>query len=256
MGVQGGTPKMRHALHCQRSARVQICVCRILQSKLGLSHKKYRVMYMKAKSFSDEEEDDDVLPNIDDIAERLASGRMDDLDEDGVTDGGGEREESRDGYAERPKRERRLAELLVAAGCVSTLEGLPDVAIENIITCNSDNGGENSLYVCVPSEDVEGEDGHDWADESAELGAVAVLAERALPGCVLPVVVVDDVMAALAKVASEFYGMLCWFCTLHWFSLSLIIITTMMAMVTRATITRTTIIMMMMQIGHVKQCIL
>jgi hypothetical protein len=175
-------------------------------------NKKYRAVYTKAKSFSDEEEDDDVLPNIDDIAERLASGRVDGLDEDGDDVIGmdeDETDDSRGGYPERPKRERRLPELLLAAGCVSTSEGLPEVMIRNIITCNSDNGAENSLYVCVPSEDVEGEDGHNWADESAELGAVAVLAERPLPGCILPVVVVDDVMAALTQVASEFYGTFC-----------------------------------------------
>ena len=213
MGLHGGT-LVRHALHCQRTvgAGLQKCGYRILQSNHVLINKKYRLMYTKAKSFSDEEEDDDVLPNIDDIAERLASGRVGGLDEDGYDPVGTDddkTDDSRGGYPERPKRERRLPELLLTAGCVSTSEGLPDVMIRNIITCNSDNGAENSLYVCVPSEDEEGEDGHDWADESSELGAVAVLAERPLPDCVLPVVVVDDVMAALTQVASEFYGRFC-----------------------------------------------
>jgi len=109
-------------------------------------------------------------------------------------------------YPEPPQRVRRLPELLQVSGCVDSPEGVPDIPISNIITCNSDSAIEGSLYVCVPSEGDDGSDGHDWADESAELGAVAVLAARPLPGCLLPVVVVDDVMKALSLVSDEFYG--------------------------------------------------
>eukprot|EP00889_Picochlorum_renovo_P007758 jgi/Picre1/34788/NNA_002254.t1 len=59
----------------------------------------------------------------------------------------------------------------------------------------------------IPRASIEGwrGGGHDWANEAGELGAVAVLAARPLPDCVLPVVVVDDLMLALAQVAAEFY---------------------------------------------------
>jgi UDP-N-acetylmuramyl tripeptide synthase len=59
--------------------------------------------------------------------------------------------------------------------------------------------------VCVPSEDGE-EDGHDWVDEAAEMGAVAVIAEPGrVQSSLLPVIEVDDVLSALAALAAEFY---------------------------------------------------
>ena len=109
-------------------------------------------------------------------------------------------------YPARPERRVPLADLLRAAGYEAAAEAAPRMEILNIVTCNSASAGEGSLYVCVPGED--GEDGHDWADEAAELGAVAVLAQRPLPGCLLPVVVVDNTLRALGRVAAEFYGAL------------------------------------------------
>ena len=112
-------------------------------------------------------------------------------------------------YPPIPDRKRQLADLLRAAGYPEAAENAPNVEISNIITCNSENGAEGALYVCVPcEEDPEDEemDGHNWADESSDLGAVAVLSERPLPGCLLPVVQVDDTLKALGAIAAEFYG--------------------------------------------------
>lgn len=143
---------------------------------------------------------DDEFLNIDDIVEQAAAGEVEEGDEE-------EYESDRDDvieYPDPPARMRHLAELLISSGCVESSQEIPDIAIENIITCNSDSSSPNSLYVCVPSEDGE-EDGHDWADEAEALGAVAVMAQRPLPGCSLPVVVVDDTLKALSKVAAEFF---------------------------------------------------
>lgn len=109
-------------------------------------------------------------------------------------------------YPNPPARARSLADLLTKAGVsVESMVGDASVVIENIITCNSDSSSPNALYVCVPSEDG-GEDGHDWVDEAADMGAVAVIAE---PGRVqnssLPVIEVDDVLSALSALAAEFY---------------------------------------------------
>lgn len=149
----------------------------------------------------EEDEEDFGALNIDDIIQQ----HVDEEDEYNEAEEEEEGEEEEHGYPEPPSRVRQLPELLHSAGCVESIDGIPDIPIENVITCNSDNGSNNSLYVCVPSEDGE-EDGHDWANEAGELGAVAVLAARPLPDCVLPVVVVDDLMLALAQVAAEFYG--------------------------------------------------
>lgn len=118
----------------------------------------------------------------------------------------GEYEEGLSGYPEPPARARSLADLLLKAGVtVVNTVGDASVVIENIITCNSDSASPNALYVCVPSEDGE-EDGHDWVDEAADMGAVAVVAE---PGRVqnarLPVIEVEDVLSALSALAAEFY---------------------------------------------------
>jgi hypothetical protein len=43
------------------------------------------------------------------------------------------------------------------------------VEVLNLLTCNSVTGGEQSLYVCVPS--AEGHDGHEYADEVRGVGA-------------------------------------------------------------------------------------
>ncbi len=109
-------------------------------------------------------------------------------------------------YPEPPARARSLADLLTKAGVpVENMVADASVVIENIITCNSDSASPNALYVCVPSEDGE-EDGHDWVDEAAEMGAVAVIAEPGrVQSSLLPVIEVDDVLSALSALAAEFY---------------------------------------------------
>ena len=113
-------------------------------------------------------------------------------------------------YPPIPERRRMLPELLAAAGFPRAAETAANVEITNIITCNSESATEGSLYVCVPCEedpDDEEMDGHFWADESAELGAVAVIASQPLEGCLLPVSYVEDTMQALAAIAAEFYDL-------------------------------------------------
>lgn len=121
----------------------------------------------------------------------------------------GETSDSGTVYPPMPERRRNLPDLLRAAGYSEAAETAPNVEMSNIITCNSENGAEGALYVCVPCEDDVDDpelDGHFWADESADMGAVAVLASRPLPDCLLPVVQVDDTLKALGAVAAELYG--------------------------------------------------
>jgi UDP-N-acetylmuramoyl-L-alanyl-D-glutamate--2,6-diaminopimelate ligase len=49
-------------------------------------------------------------------------------------------------------------------------------------------------------------DGHDFAADAAGRGAIAVVAEREVPGLSVPVVVVDDARAALAMASARFFG--------------------------------------------------
>ncbi|WP_045515515.1 UDP-N-acetylmuramoyl-L-alanyl-D-glutamate--2,6-diaminopimelate ligase [Neobacillus niacini] len=60
---------------------------------------------------------------------------------------------------------------------------------------------KGSLFICIKGYTV---DGHDFAEEAVKNGAVAVLAERALPLSV-PVIIVNDTTRAMAVLADAFY---------------------------------------------------
>src|ERR687887_1965176 len=59
-----------------------------------------------------------------------------------------------------------------------------------------------SLFFCVPGMRA---DGHDFAPQAVERGAVALVCERPL-GHGVPELVVDDARAAMAPAAARFYG--------------------------------------------------
>lgn len=151
---------------------------------------------------------------LDDIVSQAQRGGAQDMRNMGVFQmaspgvaGAGEDEGEGDGgprYPEPPARAYRLPELLRLAGLEEQAGDAPDLQVSGILTCNSVSPAEGALYVCVPSADGQ-HDGHDWADEAAELGAVAVLAERPLPDALLPVVVVPDTLRALGQLAAAFY---------------------------------------------------
>jgi len=150
--------------------------------------------------------DDDLLPATQSDGGRETSiYNDDDNDDDSEQANSVAEEDQAPDYPDPPRRIRRLPDLLRSAGLGHVADAAPNVDITSIITCNSESAQEGALYVCVPSEDGEF-DGHDWADDAAELGAIAVLADRPLPGCLLPVVVVDSALRALGPIAAEFYG--------------------------------------------------
>ncbi|MCL6610600.1 MAG: UDP-N-acetylmuramoyl-L-alanyl-D-glutamate--2,6-diaminopimelate ligase [Peptococcaceae bacterium] len=70
------------------------------------------------------------------------------------------------------------------------------------ITNNSKEVREGSLFICVPGLKT---DGHKYAPEALERGAVALVLERDVP-CRCPKLFVDDSRAAQAKAGSFFYG--------------------------------------------------
>ncbi len=60
---------------------------------------------------------------------------------------------------------------------------------------------EGSLFVCIDGYTV---DGHDYADQAVEKGAVVILAEKPLQVNV-PVIIVNDTKRAMARLADAFY---------------------------------------------------
>lgn len=164
---------------------------------------------------SDIENNEDDFPDIDSLVEmfndsQILNREAKETDEEELVDRSYDDSESdadaemNRGYPERPLRQKRLAELLSLAGYEEEAQNAPDIIISNIITCNSETPAEGSLYVCVPSDDGH-HDGHDWANEAADIGAVAVIASRPIEGCLVPVIIVDDALIALGRLANIFF---------------------------------------------------
>ena len=79
--------------------------------------------------------------------------------------------------------------------------GAPDVEITGLAYSTSDVAA-GSLFFCVPGFRA---DGHEFAPDAVERGAVALVCERPL-GLGVPEVVVSSVRHAMGEVASRFYG--------------------------------------------------
>ncbi|WP_442857118.1 UDP-N-acetylmuramoyl-L-alanyl-D-glutamate--2,6-diaminopimelate ligase [Bacillus sp. FJAT-45037] len=60
-----------------------------------------------------------------------------------------------------------------------------------------------TLFFCVEGYTV---DGHDYAAQAVEKGAVAIVANRVLPSIDVPVIIVRDTKRAMAKLSTYFYG--------------------------------------------------
>src|SRR3954463_7979688 len=79
--------------------------------------------------------------------------------------------------------------------------GAPDVEITGLAYSSSDVAA-GSLFFCVPGFRA---DGHDFAPDAVQRGAVALVCERPL-GLGVPEVVVPSVREAMGPIASRFYG--------------------------------------------------
>jgi UDP-N-acetylmuramoyl-L-alanyl-D-glutamate--2,6-diaminopimelate ligase len=94
-----------------------------------------------------------------------------------------------------------LGELLRAAGVAAEVRGDASVEIRDLAYDSRRVAGE-SLFFCFPGERT---DGHDFAAGAIELGAAALVVERALDLDV-PQARVEDARAAMAPIAATFNG--------------------------------------------------
>ena len=78
----------------------------------------------------------------------------------------------------------------------------PDVSITGI-AYRSSLVRPGDVFFCVPGF---AHDGHEFARDAVERGAVAVVATRELPGLSVPVVTVPDTRVALASASAAFFG--------------------------------------------------
>src|ERR671917_182171 len=80
-------------------------------------------------------------------------------------------------------------------------DGAPETEISGL-AYSSQSVGPGALFFCVPGFKT---DGHDFAPDAVERGAVALVCQRPL-GLGVPEVLVDDVRAAMGPAAARFYG--------------------------------------------------
>lgn len=73
-----------------------------------------------------------------------------------------------------------------------------DLALTVAVT-DSREAAPGALFVCIPGSRV---DGHDFVPAAVALGASAVLASRPLPGTGVPVLLVEDTVKALGRIAA------------------------------------------------------
>src|SRR4051794_21891020 len=81
------------------------------------------------------------------------------------------------------------------------MEGAPDVDV-SALAYSSRSVRPGTLFFCVPGFKA---DGHDFAPDAVERGAVALVVERPL-GLGVPEIQVPDARSAMADVAARFYG--------------------------------------------------
>lgn len=77
-----------------------------------------------------------------------------------------------------------------------------DLWVTSVVT-DSREVTPGALFVCVPGKRA---DGHDFAAQAREQGAVALLASRPLPDAGLPVLLVPDTVKALGRIAALWRG--------------------------------------------------
>jgi UDP-N-acetylmuramoyl-L-alanyl-D-glutamate--2,6-diaminopimelate ligase len=94
-----------------------------------------------------------------------------------------------------------LRDLLAGAGIATPDPPAGEVEIE-ALAYRSESVTKGALFFCVRGFTA---DGHDFAHEAVEHGAVALVCERPL-GLAVPEVLVDDVRAAMAPIAAAFHG--------------------------------------------------
>src|SRR5690348_7274493 len=93
-----------------------------------------------------------------------------------------------------------LERLAAALGAVEVVGHAPAQVLD--LAYDARHARRGSLFFCVPGARA---DGHDFAQEAVERGAVALVVERPLAVDV-PQLVVSDTRAAMAVAADEFFG--------------------------------------------------
>ena len=94
----------------------------------------------------------------------------------------------------------KLSEILKDVN-VKEIIGSTDANISGI-AFNSAKVKAGSVFVCIKGLKA---DGHDFAQEALDNGAVAVIAERRIPDIASNIIIVDNSRLALAKISAAFY---------------------------------------------------
>ncbi len=95
-----------------------------------------------------------------------------------------------------------LSEIITEVGA-STVHGDPAGIEVTSLSFRTDDVSAGTLFCCVPGSR---RDGHEFALQAVEQGAVALLVDHVVEGANVPQVVVPDVRAAMGPVADAFHG--------------------------------------------------
>lgn len=89
-----------------------------------------------------------------------------------------------------------LGEIADCLGC--RVSGQDNCEVTSVAT-DSRSVEKGALFICIVGERF---DGHDFVSQAASNGAIAMVSQRDLPDCPLPVLVVQDSIKALGKIAA------------------------------------------------------
>ncbi len=97
---------------------------------------------------------------------------------------------------------KTLSEIIELAENHDVHGDIDGVMVTNIVL-RTDDVTDGALFCCVPGTQ---RDGHDFAAQAVERGAIALLVDRVIDGLQVPQIVVPDVRAAMGPIADGFFN--------------------------------------------------
>ena len=82
------------------------------------------------------------------------------------------------------------------------VDNLPELQVESL-AIDSRDAKQGSLFIALKGSAA---DGHDYIDAAIANGAVAVLSQRKVESCAVPLVVLDDLPSRVSHISGEFFG--------------------------------------------------
>ena len=92
--------------------------------------------------------------------------------------------------------------MIALKALVPDVKDLPELQVESL-AIDSRDAKQGSLFIALKGSVA---DGHDHIDTAIANGAVAVLSQREVESCSVPLVVLDDLSSRVSQISGEFFG--------------------------------------------------